>query len=107
MINAMNSIPKPGRPGQTPSLPFRLVVLLAVIFLTMGSFTVRAQDCSVTATAGVLDCTNNLATMTATASSPGATYQWTGPGVVSGGNSATVLVNQPGLYRVTATDLSG
>ncbi len=31
-------------------------------------------------------------------------YNWTGPGVVSGGNSMSPIVNQPGAYQLLVTD---
>jgi len=34
-------------------------------------------------------------------------YSWSGPGIVSGGSSATVTVNQAGTYTVVVTDCSG
>ena len=34
-------------------------------------------------------------------------YSWSGPGIVSGGNSATVTVNQAGTYTVVVTDCEG
>lgn len=35
---------------------------------------------------------------------PGITYQWSGPGIVSGGNTLQPLVNQPGTYLLTVTN---
>lgn len=31
-------------------------------------------------------------------------YTWTGPGIVSGGNSSSPIVNQPGIYNLTVVD---
>jgi len=41
--------------------------------------------------------------ITLTAPAGAATYAWSGPGIVSGGNSQVVTVNQPGAYSVTMT----
>ncbi|HYE29840.1 MAG TPA: hypothetical protein VEH27_00290 [Methylomirabilota bacterium] len=87
-----------------------------------GTYTVVAKDatsrCSATATAvvtqtqtqftvnvtgGILDCIDTTVTLRATASIAGATFRWSGPGIVSGGDTANVVVNQPGTYTVTAT----
>lgn len=57
---------------------------------------------------GVLTCTNTSISLSGTGSStgPNFTYQWTGPGIVSGGNTLTPTVNQPGTYTLTVTDTS-
>ncbi|MAT55933.1 MAG: hypothetical protein CMN32_15780 [Saprospirales bacterium] len=34
------------------------------------------------------------------------TFQWTGPSIVAGANSANATVNEPGTYEVTATNLT-
>lgn len=39
-----------------------------------------------------------------TSTGPEYTYSWTGPGIISGGKSATPLVDQPGLYTLLITN---
>lgn len=56
-------------------------------------------------TGGVLTCaTTNVSLSGGPAS--GVSYSWSGPGIVSGGTSASPTVNQPGTYNLTVTDLS-
>jgi gliding motility-associated-like protein len=52
--------------------------------------------------ATVLNCANPSINLTGTPAS-GVTYVWTGPGIVSGGTSATPLVNTGGTYNMTVT----
>ena len=52
--------------------------------------------------ATVLNCSNPSINLTGTPAS-GVTYVWTGPGIVSGGTSATPLVNTGGTYNMTVT----
>lgn len=57
--------------------------------------------------AGTLTCsTQQVQLFGHTTQSPpvGETYQWTGPGIVSGGNTLTPFVNQPGTYTLTVTN---
>ncbi|MBK9335163.1 MAG: gliding motility-associated C-terminal domain-containing protein [Lewinellaceae bacterium] len=60
------------------------------------------------ATPGILNCTNSQIGLNGSGSSTGANfaYSWSGPGIVSGGNSLNPLVNQPGPYtlQITNTD---
>lgn len=53
-------------------------------------------------TATVLNCSNPSINLTGTPAS-GVTYVWAGPGIVSGGTSATPLVNTGGTYNMTVT----
>ncbi len=50
----------------------------------------------------VLNCSNPTMNLSATPAS-GVTYTWTGPGIVSGANSASPLINAGGTYSVTMT----
>ncbi len=90
----------------------------------IGNYTLTVTDptngCSstdivqVTANAGVpplltsvtntLDCANTTATVIATTTVTTVMYSWTGPGIVSGGSTASATVNQPGSYSVTVTN---
>lgn len=59
------------------------------------------------ATAGAtVTCANPTVPISGTGSSvgPGITYQWTGPGIVSGGNALTPVVDQGGTYVLTVTN---
>ncbi len=53
-----------------------------------------------------LNCYADQVVLDATGSSIGAnfTYQWNGPGIVSGGNSLNPTVNQPGNYTLRITN---
>lgn len=56
---------------------------------------------TVTATSPqTLTCTSSTVSLSGTG---GGTYSWSGPGIVSGGNTATPVVNQPGSYTVLVT----
>jgi len=91
-----------------------------------GTYTVTVTDpsngCTATATVTVtnntaapnvtagastpISCTTGLGAVSASSTTIGATYSWAGPGVVSGGTTATPTVNAPGTYTVTVTDPS-
>ena len=51
-----------------------------------------------------LNCITTTGNITASSTTIGATYNWTGAGIVSGGTSATPAVNATGTYTVTITD---
>lgn len=54
----------------------------------------------------VLNCTlTNVNTVASTTTSP-VSFNWTGPGVVSGATAASATVNQPGTYNYTVTNTS-
>lgn len=62
-----------------------------------------------TANAGpdrVITCTNMTAVLNGAGSANGAniTYAWSGPGIVSGGTTATPVVNLAGTYTLTVTN---
>ena len=66
-----------------------------------------ALPLNVMATAsGTIGCTANAsATLTATSSTPGATFQWLDPSTNPiGGPGATTIVTQTGIYQVVATN---
>ncbi len=52
----------------------------------------------------VLTCVVTNLNLNGSATSPGATYSWNGPGIVSGGTSSAPNINSPGTYTVITTD---
>ena len=58
---------------------------------------------SISATGGIIDCNNPMATITATSTTGGLDYSWSGPGAYTSAN-ATNSVSTPGSYSVTVTD---
>ena len=56
--------------------------------------------------ASILNCTVTSLTLNSLAlgGSAGITYAWSGPGIVSGGMSASPQINAPGLYSLTVKD---
>lgn len=67
---------------------------------------VRVVAGSTTANAGpntTITCTTPSVVLGGLSSGGGATYNWTGPGVVSGGTTLTPTVNLAGVYTLTAT----
>ncbi|MBL7889085.1 MAG: gliding motility-associated C-terminal domain-containing protein [Bacteroidia bacterium] len=70
---------------------------------------VSANSTAPNVTAGAttpINCTSGIGTVSANSTTTGATYSWAGPGVVSGGTTATPNVNAAGTYTVTVTDPS-
>jgi gliding motility-associated-like protein len=53
-----------------------------------------------------LTCSVSTVILNASSTTAGATYSWSGPGVVSGSNSAVATVNAAGTYTVTVTNPS-
>ncbi|MBI3521123.1 MAG: SBBP repeat-containing protein [Bacteroidetes bacterium] len=52
-----------------------------------------------------ITCTHPTRSLTTSVSAP--SYTWSGPGVISGGNTATAIVNAPGNYTLTISDANG
>lgn len=83
--------------------------------LPPGTYTINVRDnsnCTFTLQHAVspnapvpLSISQNLCTSpaTLTANSPGASFSWTGPGIIGANNVATVSISQSGTYSVTAT----
>lgn len=53
-----------------------------------------------------INCLNPTVQLNGASSTTGTTASWTGPGIVSGGNTFTPSVNQPGTYVLTVTNPS-
>jgi gliding motility-associated-like protein len=71
--------------------------------LTISQTTIAPNAVASTANSSSITCTTPSVTLNASPPS-GVSYNWTGPGIVSGGNTASPLVNQPGNYSLTVTD---
>lgn len=52
---------------------------------------------------GTLNCSTSSLNLVVTSTLSPLTYTWTGPGIVTGTNSATLTVNQPGVYTASVT----
>ncbi len=73
------------------------------------TISVSANNTAPNVTAGSstpISCTTGLGTISASSTTTGATYSWSGTGIVSGGTTATPSVNAAGTYTVTVTDPS-
>jgi gliding motility-associated-like protein len=57
---------------------------------------------SVNSNPSTLTCTTTSVSLSGLSTTAGATLQWTGPGIISGANTQTPTVNQPGTYILTA-----
>lgn len=62
---------------------------------------------TVSSSAGLLTCAVTSTTAIASTTTTPVTYNWSGPGVISGGTTATVTANQPGTYNYTVTGSNG
>src|SRR5439155_1010138 len=58
----------------------------------------------VTASGGVLTCVQKELRLSASSSAAGTQFMWSGPGLVSGADTASPLINKPGQYIVTGQD---
>jgi gliding motility-associated-like protein len=77
----------------------------------VATTTVNADNSLPLAAAGpndTLDCVVAVLTLDGAASSQGSefSYQWTGPGILSGVNTPIATVNQPGNYALVVTNTS-
>jgi gliding motility-associated-like protein len=54
--------------------------------------------------AGALTCAVSSVQLNGSSTTPGVTYSWSGPGIVSGGNTATPTVNAAGTYTLSVTN---
>ena len=76
------------------------------VFQTAGPCTPGSPTITVTPSAtnsGVLTCTNPSTTLSATSSTTGLAYFWTGPGISNTNTNATVNVTVPGTYTLIVT----
>jgi gliding motility-associated-like protein len=55
-------------------------------------------------TSASLTCSGSSFTLNGTSNNAGVTYSWTGPGIVSGANTSSPIINTPGNYTLTVTD---
>ncbi|MFM7078765.1 MAG: hypothetical protein ACKOYC_03125, partial [Bacteroidota bacterium] len=51
-----------------------------------------------------LTCSITSVVLNGSSTTTGVTYSWSGPGIVSGGNTLTPTVNAPGNYKLTVTN---
>lgn len=51
-----------------------------------------------------IDCNNSTVSLSGSSTTSGVNYSWSGPGIVSGGSTATPTVNATGTYTLTVTD---
>ncbi|MFN7138752.1 MAG: PKD domain-containing protein [Limisphaerales bacterium] len=56
---------------------------------------------------GYLNCVHPETLIFAQTSASNAVFNWSGPGIVSGGDTATATVNEAGIYTVTVTAMNG
>jgi Secretion system C-terminal sorting domain/SprB repeat len=74
--------------------------------LTIGS-SAALPSATITSTNPTLTCTTPTTQLNATGVSPSGSavnYSWSGPGIVTGGNTASPTVNKAGTYIVTVAD---
>ncbi len=74
---------------------------------TAVSFTVDNNTTVPTATSvanAVMPCGATTATLNGGSPDPGVTFSWTGPGTITGSNTSTPVVDQPGTYVLTVTN---
>jgi gliding motility-associated-like protein len=74
-----------------------------------ASIVISSNTTSPTAVANAtsaIDCANPGIDLDGASSTPGVGFSWSGPGIVSGATTAAPLVNTPGTYVLTVTDLT-
>ncbi|HPQ07616.1 MAG TPA: gliding motility-associated C-terminal domain-containing protein [Bacteroidia bacterium] len=74
---------------------------------TTLSVTVNNGPSVSTTASGTITCSNPTVQIIGTTTTSPASYTWTGTGIVSGANSATAVVNQPGTFTLTVAGVSG
>jgi hypothetical protein len=123
-LTAVTNAPNPvvyqwtGPAGSTIAAP--AAVSTGVAGAGTYTLTINPGGCSATATYNLvpvgtppnvnaapqqtITCTQT--TLSVSSSTPGVSFSWSGPGIVSGGNTANPVVNAAGIYTVTVTQLS-
>lgn len=74
---------------------------------TAVSYTVDNNTTVPTATSvanAVMPCGASTATLSGGSPDPGVIFTWTGPSIISGSNTATPVVDQPGIYTLTVAN---
>lgn len=74
---------------------------------TAVTYTVTNNTTAPTATSvasSVMPCGATTATLNGGSPDPGVTFTWTGPSIISGSNTSTPVVDQPGTYILTVTN---
>jgi hypothetical protein len=70
----------------------------------MGSCAFPPFNTEITASSSTINtCTGGNVTLTTTSDLTSPTYLWSGPGIVSGQGTSSIVVNQPGTYTVVVT----
>jgi gliding motility-associated-like protein len=73
------------------------------VFVPLNTTPVVASA-SISAGSSSITCSTTSLTLSSSPTGPNYTYSWTGPGIVSGGNTANPVVNLGGNYSVTITN---
>lgn len=75
----------------------------------IGILTVTVEDLPNANAGGLatITCETPTVQLNGSSSTPGVSYSWAGPGIVSGATTATPTVNQTGTYTLTVTSASG
>jgi gliding motility-associated-like protein len=75
----------------------------------IGILTVTVEDLPNANAGGLatITCESPTVQLYGSSSTPGVSYSWTGPGIVSGGTTSTPTVNQTGTYTLTVTSPGG
>lgn len=77
--------------------------------LTTGSVTVLQNNSVVNTNVTVsnsLSCITTTAQAIVSTTSTPVSYNWSGPGIISGANTSTAVINTPGTYNYTVTNTS-
>jgi len=77
--------------------------------LTSGSINVLQNNSVVNVNATIsnsLNCSNTSAQGVLSTTSAPVSYNWSGPGIISGINTATAIINAPGIYNYTVSNVS-
>ncbi len=99
------SWPFPSPLVQTPGQYTLVLTDLATNCTAVGFITVEQNITPPGAqvTGGTLTCALTTLPLAGSSPTPGATFQWTGPGIVGGNTGDTILVDQPGDYLLRVT----